>query len=41
MSQLTNIDFYAQDDYDIQTILGEDNIGAAKVSWSFTPAAGP
>jgi hypothetical protein len=41
MSQWTNIDFYTQDDYDIQTILGEDNMGAAQVSWSFTPAAGP
>jgi hypothetical protein len=41
MSQWTNIDFYTQDDYDIQTILGEDNMGAAQASWSFTPATGP
>ena len=41
MTQMTKIDFYTQDDYDIQTILGEDNMGAAQVSWSFTPATGP
>jgi hypothetical protein len=41
MSQWTRIDFFVQDDYDIQDILGESNMGAAQVSWSFTPAAGP
>jgi hypothetical protein len=41
MTQLTNIDFYTQDDYDIQTILGEDGMGSAQVSWRFTPATGP
>lgn len=40
-SQWINIDYITQDDYDIQTILGEHYLGAAQVSWSFTPSAGP
>ena len=41
MSQLTRIDFFTQDDYDILSLLGEHYMGEARVSWSFTPSTVP
>jgi hypothetical protein len=35
------IDYFIQDNYDLYTILGEDNLGTAQVSWSFTPSEEP